>query len=199
MAKVKRNYVCSDCGSVSPKWVGQCPDCGAWNTLAETKLAEASAGGRFSGFAGAATPVVTTLNKINLAQTPRELTGISELDRVLGGGLVSGSVVLIGGDPGIGKSTLLLQVMATLAPRLDCLYVSGEESLQQIALRSERLQLNASALHCLAETSVERILALALERKPRVMVIDSIQTLYTESLQSAPKKSPNEGANLFMY
>ena len=186
MPKARQNYLCSDCGSVSPKWAGQCPDCSAWNTLSETTVTQRAVGDRFSGFAGAAAPVVTTLSKVSLARTPRVLTGISELDRVLGGGLVSGSVVLIGGDPGIGKSTLLLQVMASLAPRLDCLYVTGEESLQQIAMRSQRLQLDASALHCLAETSVERILGLALKHQPRIMVIDSIQTLYTESLQSAP-------------
>lgn len=183
----KTNYVCSDCGALSPKWSGQCSDCGAWNTLQETvAAASVKATSRFSGYAGDATAQIQPLADVSPEQVARLTVGLGELDRVLGGGLVGGSVVLIGGDPGIGKSTLLIQALALLAERLPVLYVSGEESAEQISLRAQRLGLPTAALQLLTETSVERILALIAQSKPRVLVMDSIQTFYTESLQSAP-------------
>jgi DNA repair protein RadA/Sms len=184
----KTVFVCGDCGGQSPKWVGQCPDCGAWNTLHESvPAATASPAGRFAGYAGdAAAAEIRPLSEVSAEQVARMSSGLGELDRVLGGGLVQGSVVLIGGDPGIGKSTLLLQALALLAGRLPVLYVSGEESAEQISLRARRLDLPTDRLQLLTETSVERILALVDRAKPRVLVLDSIQTFYTETLQSAP-------------
>jgi DNA repair protein RadA/Sms len=188
MAKTKTEYVCRDCGGRFPKWAGQCPDCGAWNTLSETLPTPASPrAGRFAGYAGNANRAeVRNLAEIEPEQQCGHPTGLSELDRVLGGGLVPGSVVLIGGDPGIGKSTLLIQTMAQLAGGLSNLYVSGEESPEQISLRAQRLGLPRERLRLLAETNVERIIACAATERPRVMVADSIQTIYTEQLQSAP-------------
>jgi DNA repair protein RadA/Sms len=186
LAKTKTQYQCSQCGGVSNKWAGQCPDCGEWNTLVES-IAPASSprGDRFAGFTGERASV-QSLGGVTTEETIRAQTGNSELDRVLGGGLVAGSVVLIGGDPGIGKSTLLLQVLAALSHQQRCLYITGEESLQQVALRARRLQLDVSELRSVAETSVEQVLAAALVETPAVMVVDSIQTLYAETLQSAP-------------
>jgi DNA repair protein RadA/Sms len=181
-AKAKISYQCGVCGAVQPKWAGQCADCGAWNTLSEIVTARQSAP-RFSSHT--TERVVQMLADINPAEQARTTSGMSELDRVLGGGIVRGSVVLIGGDPGIGKSTLLLQMMGALG-NLDSLYVSGEESAQQTSLRARRLGLGDARLLLLTETWVERILAVAAERAPALMVIDSIQTLYTEQLQSAP-------------
>ena len=189
VAKVKSEYVCGECGATTPKWAGQCPDCGAWNTLAEAPVAiPAKAGLRFAGYTGSGSAgTVHSLPEVGIGgQAPRTATGLSELDRVLGGGLVNGSVVLLGGDPGIGKSTLLLQAMAHLSNGLETLYITGEESLQQVALRATRLGLEAPNLHLLAETSVERIAALCSERRPQVIVVDSIQTIHSEILQSAP-------------
>lgn len=186
MAKSKQQYVCSECGAVSPKWKGQCADCNAWNSLVESLVATAPKGGRV-GFAGMRSDSrVEVLSQVRAEQQDRAPTGNVEFDRVLGGGLVPGSVVLIGGDPGIGKSTLLLQVTAAVAEGLPALYVSGEESLQQIAMRGRRLGLELDAIRCLAETSVEKILAVAEQEKPALMIIDSIQTMYTDALQSAP-------------
>jgi DNA repair protein RadA/Sms len=182
--KAKSRYVCSECGAVAPKWAGQCGDCGAWNTMTE-EVAPAAAGRR-SGYAGAATAVVADLAAVEGGEDIRLDTGLGELNRVLGGGLVQGSVVLIGGDPGIGKSTLLLQVHASLIARARVLYVSGEESLGQIAQRARRLAVPEQGMRCLAETHVERILAIAEAERPEVMVIDSIQTLWLAELQSAP-------------
>jgi len=180
-AKSKVNYQCAACGAVHNKWTGQCADCGAWNTLSEVVTAGAT-GPRFSSYAGES--AVQTLAEVNLTEQPRTLTGISELDRVLGGGVVRGSVVLIGGDPGIGKSTLLLQMTGAMGGA-DVLYVSGEESAQQTSLRARRLGLAHTNMLLLTETGVERILTTAAARRPQVMVIDSIQTLYTDQLQSA--------------
>jgi DNA repair protein RadA/Sms len=182
----KTLYACTACGGQSPKWVGQCPDCGAWNTLQEAIAPSPAAGGRRGGYAGGDESAVRTLAAIGASEDERLATGLDELDRVLGGGLVAGSVVLIGGDPGIGKSTLLLQTLAALAARVPALYVSGEESGEQIGLRARRLGVPGERLRVLTETGVERILALAAAEAPRVMVVDSIQTLYTELLQSAP-------------
>jgi len=187
MAKTKLQYLCGNCGAVHNKWAGQCGDCGEWNSLIESvyeKEAASSASSRFTGYAGKA--AVQNMADIELLEEPRTPTGISELDRVLGGGLVQGSVVLMGGNPGIGKSTLLTQTLATLGDKMNALYVTGEESLQQVTLRARRLNLGDDKFQLLAETCVERILKLAKIAKPQVMVIDSIQTIYTELLQSAP-------------
>ncbi len=186
MARDKLVYSCTECGAQAPKWSGQCADCGAWNTLVESIAARPTAprNARFSGYA--AESGVQSLAEVDAGAEPRSPTGLAELDRVLGGGLVAGSVVLIGGDPGIGKSTLLLQTLAALSARLTTLYVSGEESLQQISLRAYRLGLPTAKLRLLTETQVEQVLAIAQKEKPQVLVVDSIQTIYTELLQSAP-------------
>jgi len=186
MAKTKLQYLCSSCGSVHNKWAGQCGDCGEWNSLIESvyEKENSSTSSRFTGYAGKA--AVKNMRDIELLEEPRTPTGITELDRVLGGGLVQGSVVLMGGNPGIGKSTLLTQTLATLGDNMNALYVTGEESLQQVTLRARRLNFGDDKFQLLAETCVERILQLAKHAKPEVMVIDSIQTIYTELLQSAP-------------
>jgi DNA repair protein RadA/Sms len=186
MAKAKSVYTCTECGASSPKWQGQCPGCGQWNTLVET-VAEAAGTGanRYASLAGSGQ--LQDLSAISPREEPRQATGIDEFDRVLGGGLVPGGVVLIGGDPGIGKSTLLLQALARLAEAgQPVLYVSGEESGEQVALRARRLQLETRGLRMLAEIGLEKILATLQKEKPLVAVIDSIQTLYSEALQSAP-------------
>lgn len=185
MARPKTQYVCGECGAISPKWQGQCPACSAWNTLIES-VAESGAGNghRFASLAG--TAHVQTLAGIRPREEPRLPTGIEEFDRVLGGGLVPGGVVLIGGDPGIGKSTLLLQALAQLAAQVKVLYVTGEESGEQVALRASRLQLHGDALRLLAEINLEKIARALADETPRVVVIDSIQTVYSEQLTSAP-------------
>ena len=185
MARAKTAYSCPECGAVSAKWQGQCPGCGAWNTLVESLAEPAAAGaGRFAALAGAAQ--LQTLSEIEAREEDRLPTGIGEFDRALGGGLVAGGVVLIGGDPGIGKSTLLLQALAELSAAATALYVSGEESGQQIALRARRLALDTKKLRLLAEINLERIIATLQAEKPQVAVIDSIQTLWSEQLSSAP-------------
>ena len=186
MAKVKTNFSCTECGGTANKWTGQCPACGQWNTLVESIVE--SGGNRYSnppqGLAPAA-PVLT-LADIDAIDVPRFGTGIEEFDRVLGGGLVAGGVVLIGGDPGIGKSTLLLQALANLSKDKKVLYVSGEESGAQIALRAKRLAVDAKELMLQADIQLEKILATLAEHKPAVAVIDSIQTVYSDALSSAP-------------
>lgn len=182
VAKAKTIYTCTECGGESLKWQGQCPHCSRWNTLVESVAEKAPA--RYQGLAQ--TSKVARLAEVTAEEAPRRSTGIAELDRVLGGGLVHGAVVLLGGDPGIGKSTLLLQALATMARDCQALYVSGEESAQQVALRTRRLGLEATDLDMLAEIQLERILATLEGRKPDVAVIDSIQTVYSEALQSAP-------------
>lgn len=185
MAKTKLQYACSACGTSHTKWAGQCGDCGEWNTLSET-ITSITTNNR-QGFAGKKTNArIQALEDIQMHAEMRTATRISELDRVLGGGLVHGSVTLIGGDPGIGKSTLLTQTLASLSQTLPCLYVTGEESLQQVSLRAHRLGLEDKGLKLLSETCVESIITLAGEHNPKVIVIDSIQTIYTEALQSAP-------------
>lgn len=188
MTKSKLIYACTHCGAQSPKWAGQCADCGAWNSLTEEIFADAdkNRNARFAGYAASTNAKVIRLADVEVKHDVRFHTGLNELDRVLGGGLVSGSVVLIGGDPGIGKSTILLQALAQLSQQHSVLYVSGEESLQQISLRARRLELPADNLHLLAETQVEQILTIAQEQHPKVLVIDSVQTIFTELLQSAP-------------
>jgi len=186
MSKAKLQYQCTDCGAVANKWNGQCADCGAWNTLEEalnTGTGKA-ANPRFEGYAG--NSKITTATDVSLQAQARVSSGLSELDRVLGGGLVSGSVTLLGGDPGIGKSTLLVQCLANLSVDHSTLYITGEESLQQVALRAKRLELPQEHLRLLAETRVEAIVAHADKEKPAFMVIDSVQTVYTELLNSAP-------------
>jgi DNA repair protein RadA/Sms len=183
MAKTKTVYSCTECGGQSPKWQGQCPHCTAWNTMVET-IAETAPTNRYASLAQ--TSGVQKLSEVEAAEVPRQPTGIEEFDRVLGGGLVPGGVVLIGGDPGIGKSTLLLQTLCHVGVQRRALYVSGEESAQQIAMRAKRLGLDARPLELLAEISLEKILAILQSHKPDVAVIDSIQTMYSEALQSAP-------------
>jgi len=190
MAKVKTAYVCSDCGSEYPKWQGQCDDCGAWNTLSEVRLAPArksgsASVGRLGGFAGT-TSQVQSLQDIDTAEMPRIGTGSEEFDRVLGGGLVPGSAILIGGHPGAGKSTLLLQILCRLAEQVEALYVTGEESLQQVALRARRLGVATNRLKLLSETNVENICATAQQLQPKILVVDSIQVMQLDGLQSAP-------------
>jgi DNA repair protein RadA/Sms len=183
----KTQYQCQECGASHPKWAGQCADCGAWNTLVEVAVEAKAAktNPRFGGYSGERSEIIN-LESVAAVDEPRLATGIGELDRVLGGGVVPGSVVLIGGDPGIGKSTLLLQMLAAVAPQLQPLYVSGEESSSQIAMRARRLELDTKSIRLLTETRVERLLELARREKPRLMVVDSIQTMYTEMLTSAP-------------
>jgi DNA repair protein RadA/Sms len=185
MAKDKTIFTCSDCGGSSPKWLGKCPSCGAWNTLIEGP-AETGGAGRNRYQALAKSQPVATLSEIEASDFERTPTGQEELDRVLGGGIVAGGVVLIGGDPGIGKSTLLLQAIDDLSTRLPVLYVTGEESGAQIAMRSRRLGLAGSKVRVLAEISLEKILATIEVERPAFCVIDSIQTVYSEHLSSAP-------------
>jgi DNA repair protein RadA/Sms len=186
MAKAKSQYSCTECGASASKWQGQCPGCGVWNTLVETVMESATPAGRsFSSLAGAS--ALQTLADIKPRAEPRQPTGVEEFDRVLGGGLVAGGVVLIGGDPGIGKSTLLLQSLAILAQaRHKVLYISGEESGEQVALRAQRLQLDVGSMQLLAEINLEKILTVLSAERPAVAVIDSIQTLWSDALQSAP-------------
>ncbi|MEY3253815.1 MAG: hypothetical protein RL227_2788, partial [Pseudomonadota bacterium] len=183
VAAPKTLYTCRECGGTSPKWLGQCPHCKAWNTLDET-LAEPAAGtrNRFQALAGAAgqRQLVATLSEIEAAEVERTPTGQDELDRVLGGGIVEGAVVLIGGDPGIGKSTLLLQAVDALSTRLRVLYVTGEESGAQIALRSRRLGLQGRQVRVLAEIQLERIVQAIEAENPAFVVVDSIQTVYSD-------------------
>lgn len=186
MAKVKTQYQCTECGAVFSKWQGQCNECSAWNTLVESAVSPGAAKNpRFTALAAQSAQVVK-LSEIEAEEHPRYSSGVSEFDRVLGGGMVPGMVVLLGGDPGIGKSTLLLQSMVTLSQTTHVLYVSGEESAGQIALRAQRLGLENTDLRVLTEIELEKILAEIQTHQPRVLVIDSIQTLYTSELSSAP-------------
>lgn len=184
MAKIKTVYICQSCGGTSAKWQGQCPSCQAWNTL-EEGLPEVGSNSRFQGLAQSLPR--QKLSAITAEDLPRFSTGVEEFDRVLGGGLVSGGVVLLGGDPGIGKSTLLLQACAEMsAAGMNVLYSSGEESAAQIALRAKRIALDAPQLEVLAEIQLEKLLSIMDTVKPQVLVVDSIQTLYSEVLSSAP-------------
>jgi DNA repair protein RadA/Sms len=182
-AATKKVYVCQSCAAEFPKWAGQCGECGAWNTLVETVAAPARAG---RSAAARDTPSVGRLDQVGAEEAQRTPTGLSELDRVLGGGIVPGAVILIGGDPGIGKSTLLLQALAAVEGRLKTLYVTGEESLSQVALRARRLGLPRLDLPVLAETRLEAILGLLSRESPGLLVLDSVQTLYTDALEAAP-------------
>lgn len=184
MSKIKITHSCQACGAQFPKWSGQCSGCGAWNTLVE-EVTQTASHPRYQGYS-IGEPVITQMTQVTLDEQTRLATGLQELDRVLGGGLIMGSVVLIGGDPGIGKSTLLIQTLCHLSQQLKVLYVTGEESLQQVTLRARRLGLPEDKLLLLADTQIERILKLAQQEKPRVLVIDSIQTVHTDLIQSAP-------------
>jgi len=188
MAKTKTAYVCTDCGADYSRWLGQCNECKAWNTISEYRAAKApsSSRGSLSGYAGLTEAKVQTLDTIDLADLPRFSTGFAEFDRVLGGGVVPGSATLIGGEPGAGKSTLLLQTMCALSEHMPALYITGEESLQQVAMRAQRLGLKADNLKLLSETSVENICHIAEREKPKIMVIDSIQVMHMSDIQSAP-------------
>ena len=188
MAKSKVAYVCNECGAESARWQGQCSECKAWNTITEIRLGPSATTNKMqrTGYAGELTSKVQTLAEVSLAELPRISSGYKELDRVLGGGIVPGSAMLIGGHPGAGKSTLLLQTMCSLAERMPVLYVTGEESLQQVAMRAHRLGLPNDKLRMLAETSVEQICHLALQEKPAVMVIDSIQVMHVADVSSSP-------------
>jgi DNA repair protein RadA/Sms len=183
MARPKSVYACTECGGESPKWQGQCPHCSAWNTLVEG-VAETVSKHRFSGVAKSSE--LRRLSEVSARETPRMASGIEELDRVLGGGFVAGEVALLGGDPGVGKSTLMLQVLAAMSASRKAVYISGEESVEQIALRARRLALDPGKLELLAEIQLERILATLGKARPEIAVVDSIQTLYSEALTSAP-------------
>ena len=183
-SRSKTMHVCSECGGESPKWQGQCPQCQAWNTLVESVSEPATGRHRFAGLA-----VPTALQKladVNTRELERISTGVGEFDRVLGGGYVGGQVVLIGGDPGVGKSTLLLQSLAYMSSEASAIYVSGEESAEQVALRARRLGLDSGSLDLLAEIQLEKVIAALDAARPRIAVIDSIQTVYSEALTSAP-------------
>ncbi len=186
MAKTKSAYVCNDCGADFVRWQGQCTECGAWNSISEVRLPSLTKQQRFDGYAGATAAKVIRLDQVDLQDVPRFSSGFAEFDRVLGGGIVPGSAILIGGSPGAGKSTLFLQIMCGLATTDKALYVTGEESLQQVALRAHRLGLPTQNLMMLAETNVETICQLAQQEKPRIMVIDSIQVMQMSDIQSAP-------------
>lgn len=187
MAKTKTAYVCNECGADYVRWLGQCTECKAWNTITEVRLGSQPSGSRNrQGYAGSTLAKVQTLSEVDLQELPRFSSSFAEFDRVLGGGIVPGSAILIGGSPGAGKSTLLLQTMCRLAEQMKVLYVTGEESLQQVALRAQRLGLPTNNLRLLAETSVEIICDLADQEQPKVMVIDSIQVMHLADIQSAP-------------
>jgi DNA repair protein RadA/Sms len=183
--KIKTRFICNQCGAVSAQWSGQCAPCGSWNAITEEGVVPASKHPRAAHYANQ-TSSIMSLTDVVIENTVRMDCGLSELNRVLGGGLVDGSVVLIGGDPGIGKSTLLLQTLANLSCHMPVLYVTGEESLQQVAMRAKRLQLPLEGLKLLAETQVEVIINHTQKEKPRILVIDSIQTIFTDSISSAP-------------
>lgn len=185
--KVKTRFICSQCAATFSQWAGQCTQCGAWNVVTEEGIVTPSKHTSRLGNYANQRSLVTSINDVILLNSEVRMDcGISELNRVLGGGLVEGSVVLVGGDPGIGKSTLLLQALVNLSQQHKVLYVTGEESLQQVAMRAKRLQLPCSELKLLAETQVETIIAHAQKEMPRILVIDSIQTIFTEGISSAP-------------
>ena len=183
--KTKTRFICNQCAAVFSQWTGQCTHCGVWNAISEENVLPVSKNARVGNYANQRS-AVTLVEDVVMSCEVRMDCGLTELNRVLGGGLVDGSVVLIGGDPGIGKSTLLLQTLANLSQEHKTLYVTGEESLQQVAMRAKRLQLPLAGLRLLAETQVEAIIAQAEKDKPRIIVIDSVQTIFTDTISSAP-------------
>ena len=192
MAKAKAIFVCTNCGAEYTRWQGQCKACGEWNSIEEVRMAgpaaerSASRAVALGGFAGAADGKVENLSNVQIAQTPRLSSGYGEFDRVLGGGIVPGSVVLIGGNPGAGKSTLLLQTVCKLSATTPVLYITGEESLEQVALRAQRLQLPTQQVRIAAETSIDNIMRIAQQERPTVLVVDSIQVMHVDGVDSAP-------------
>ena len=194
MAKTKTAYVCSNCGAEFSKWQGQCSECGEWNTITEFRIPNQSSPNQRSssrsqdrlGFAGSLTSRVQKLSEINTQELPRMSTSFKELDRVLGGGIIPGAAIIIGGHPGAGKSTILLQTMCHLAETYQVLYVTGEESLQQVALRAQRLQLDTNNLNVVSETSIENICTFIENLNPQIVVIDSIQVMHLDDVSSAP-------------
>jgi DNA repair protein RadA/Sms len=185
-AKPRPVFVCEQCGAELSKWAGQCPECREWNCIVEFAAPARRSGGVRAGFSGNTKALVSPLTPSAGGEAGRISTGTSELDRVLGGGLVSGAALLIGGEPGIGKSTILMQLAASLSGRCPCLYVTGEESVEQLSMRAERLGVTSDQIRCLPETHVETILALAEKERPGVLIVDSVQTLFSESSQSTP-------------
>jgi len=186
MARQHARYQCRECATLWPKWSGQCQDCKSWNSIEEIPALQAGSPGGTNWYGAGGQSSIMTLNQVPTSETPRFGSQIDELDRVLGGGLVEGSVVLLGGDPGIGKSTILLQCMTLISRQRNALYVTGEESPQQVSMRARRLDLPGDNLQLLSSTCVEEIIAQATASKPAIMVIDSIQTIFSNSLQSAP-------------
>ena len=187
MPKTKTSYVCTQCGAVQPKWMGKCPDCGSWNTLIEqveepvSRFSSAAGGGR----SPASVAQASSLEEIDSSEEQRYLTGMGELNRVLGGGIVPGSVVLLSGDPGIGKSTLLLQICQTISSGARILYVSGEESLRQIKLRAARLGVTTQNLALSSTTDIEAVVEIIRREKPDIVMVDSIQTMNLSALNSS--------------
>ncbi|MGA2654845.1 MAG: DNA repair protein RadA [Gammaproteobacteria bacterium] len=181
----KSQFICESCGTTSPKWIGCCPDCGTWNSYVETAIANPKSV-RHKGLTGEINNTVKSILDVNVIENQRTSSGLSELDRVLGGGLVPGSVVLMGGDPGIGKSTVLLQAISHLSQHMPVLYITGEESLQQVSARAHRLGLARKEIRLLAQTHIETILDIIAKEQPKVVVIDSIQTVFTDTINSAP-------------
>lgn len=186
MAKTQQAFVCNDCGADYRKWQGQCSECGQWNTVQEVRLAKAPKNARFEGYAGGEAGKVQLLKDVSLEDLPRFSAGMGEFDRVLGGGFVPGSVVLIGGHPGAGKSTILLQTLCHLAETKSALYVTGEESLQQVAMRAKRLGLPADKLKMLSQTRVEAVVEAARAENPDLLVVDSVQVMHLDDIASAP-------------
>ena len=184
MAKTKSVFFCTECGNETPKWAGRCPSCGAWNTLVEQAVTDSAKAAKASGRSRALRAKARPIGELGTAQEIRFPTGMGELDRVLGGGAVQGSLVLVGGAPGIGKSTLMLQICGKLSENAKILYVSGEESPRQLKLRADRLGVASDSLYVLSETCLGDVLQSVEEEKPDVLIVDSIQTLYQESLES---------------
>lgn len=201
MAKSKTQYICSECGYQSPKWMGKCPSCNKWNTLTETIVSEPASTHKPSGTRPAPTNLPKSIKQIEVDKYSRYTTGIGELDRVLGGGIVKGSLILVGGDPGIGKSTLLLQICRHTGADKKILYVSGEESEGQIKMRAERLEVSGDNLYLVSETDIETISDYITAIMPDIVIIDSIQTMHRQDIASAPGSVPQvrEATNLLMY
>lgn len=201
MAKTKTQYICSECGYQSPKWMGKCPSCNNWSTLTETIIAEAPSGHKPQSARKTTSLIPKSLNQVEIDSHTRYETGMGELDRVLGGGIVKGSLILVGGDPGIGKSTLLLQICQKAGKDKKILYVSGEESEGQIKMRAKRLGVTGEGLYLVSETDIEIISDYILNVNPDVVIIDSIQTMHREDIPSAPGSVPQvrETTNLLMH